>query len=119
MNCIGALRRCSPTFAVLVRSCGFGLVVDCALIALGADGGTKGPKAWQGLIALVRAGRWRRHDHIVFMTRVVRPPCSPIARNSVSIKKSVAGHDPTKQWINPSRTHRSGRSAARYTAPCA
>src|SRR6516165_9696452 len=28
---------------------------------------TKGPKAWQGLIALVRAGRWRRHDHIVFI----------------------------------------------------
>ena len=40
----------------------------------------------------------------------------PVPRgNSVSIKKSVAGHDPTKQWINPSRTHRSGRSAARYT----
>src|SRR5262245_38331067 len=31
----------------------------------------------------------------------------------------VAGLDPTKQWINPSRTRRSGRSAARYTAPCA
>src|SRR5262245_4429780 len=30
MNCIGALRRCSLTFAVLVRSCGLGLVVDCA-----------------------------------------------------------------------------------------
>ena len=28
---------------------------------------TKGPKAWQGLIALVCAGRWRRHDHIVFI----------------------------------------------------
>src|SRR5262249_16311307 len=39
MNCIGALRRCSLTFAVLVRSCGLGLVVDCALIAHGADGG--------------------------------------------------------------------------------
>jgi hypothetical protein len=34
-----ALRRCSLTFAVLVRSCGLGLVVDCALIAHGADGG--------------------------------------------------------------------------------
>jgi hypothetical protein len=39
MNCIVALRRCSLTFAVLVRSCGFRLVVDCALIAHGADGG--------------------------------------------------------------------------------
>jgi hypothetical protein len=40
MNCIGvALRRCSLTFAALVRSCGSGLVVDCALIAHGADGG--------------------------------------------------------------------------------
>ena len=27
----------------------------------------KGPKAWQGLMALVCAGRWRRHDHIVFI----------------------------------------------------
>ena len=41
MNCIGALRRCSLTFAVLVRSCGLGLVVDCALVAHGADGGTE------------------------------------------------------------------------------
>jgi len=38
MNCIGALRRCSLTFAALVRSCGPGLVIDCALIAHGADG---------------------------------------------------------------------------------
>src|SRR5215472_9245137 len=39
MNCISALRRCSLTFAVLVRSCGLGLVVGCALVAHGADGG--------------------------------------------------------------------------------
>src|SRR5262249_18144924 len=38
MNCIGALRRCSLTFAVLVRSCGLRLVVDCALIADGGNG---------------------------------------------------------------------------------
>jgi hypothetical protein len=79
MNCIGALRRCSLTFAALVRSCGSGLVVDCALIAHGADGGkgigrfildtsggsiilnasifaNKGPKGLAGLIA--RGGRW-------------------------------------------------------------
>src|SRR6516225_4919936 len=46
MNCIGALRRCSLTFAVLVRSCGLRLVVDCALIA--PIFANKGPKGLAG-----------------------------------------------------------------------
>src|SRR6516165_12588669 len=56
MNCIGALRRCSLTFAALVRSCGSGLVVDCALIAHGTDRG-------KGIGRFTSLRRTRRLDH--------------------------------------------------------
>src|SRR5215471_9744815 len=121
MNCIGALRRCSLTFAVLVRSCGLGLVVDCArwsptapmegtelagLFRSDTSGGSislnafifanKGPKGLAGTDCAGARGSLASP----------RPYCvyphgwcaGPVPRgNSVSIKKSVAGHDPTKQ----------------------
>src|SRR5262245_33857086 len=110
MNCIGALRRCSLTFAALVRSCGSGLVVDCALIAHGAGWREGNWPVYFGYIRRLdhsecvhlrqqRAQRLGRTDCargsigvattlIVFIHTVVQPPCSPIARYSVSSKRA-------------------------------